>query len=186
MLWCQPIPLLFSTNAAEQSWACIPPLLTTDLTPHKHTHTRSHVTHTHTHSSYHTHRGAESQTGDATGWQPLSKSTLSFLCSLFLSFFFFFLCLSLLWLPFYDPSEFIYLSHSPLSLWNSQCFLRGRLFKLFSQYALHTPFSPLLSSPVPAFLSFFSLHVSGGRSKSPDLFACWRRARAGCFVYICE
>lgn len=65
------------------------------------------------------------------GMLPAGKhwvSPLSLLCAL-LSFF---PCLSLLWLPFYGPSKFIYLSHSPLLLWNGQCFVRLGDFSNFS------------------------------------------------------
>lgn len=103
-------------------------------------------------------------------------SPLSLLSGLFLSFF---LCLSLLWLPFYGPSEFIYLSHSPLSLWNAQCFLTLRDFTNFS-LSMPCTYLSLLS------LSFFLFSACERRQKKiPDLFARWRRARRGC-LWITE
>lgn len=156
MQWCQPIPLLFSTNAAEQGWAGIPLLLTTDLIPHTHTQrlTHSHVTHTHTHHTTLTEAlELRAALGDATGWQPLSKFPP--LCSSF------FLSLSLC----RDchsatrPSSFI--SHTLLC----RCEMASvsshwETFQTFlSVCRAHT----LLSSPS---LSLFSLHVSGDRSKS--------------------
>lgn len=78
MQWCHSGPLLFSTNAAERGWACIPLLQIT----HSHTHTFSHVTHTH-HTTRRETLKAEQRYRDATGWQPLRKSTFPPLYSSF-------------------------------------------------------------------------------------------------------
>lgn len=61
------------------------------------------------------------------------------------------------------PSNFIYLLCSPPSLWNGQCALRLRHF---SNLSLSMPCTYTAPLSLPFFAFFFSLRVSGGRSRS--------------------
>lgn len=130
---------------------------------HTHTHTKAHLhaltSHKHTHTAL-----TEAlklilemlPAGDH--WVSPLSSMLSLSFILFFFFQNFFLFLSLVRLPFCDPSEFIYLSHSPLSLGNRRRFLRwGETFQTFlSVCDAHTFLRSPLSSACFSFFLFFS------------------------------
>lgn len=128
-----------------------------------HTHTKAHsyTLSRHTHSSYHTLTEAlklRPALGDATGWQSLSKSTFPPLCSSFSSLPAFVVIAIL------RPrlSSFISQPLSSVAVKWPVFSQTERLFKLFSQYAMHIPFSPL-----PAFLSFLCMWAEAEADPGP-------------------
>lgn len=127
---------------------------------HTHTHTKAHsyTLSRHTHSSFHTLTEAlklRPALGDATGWQPLSKSTFPPLCSSFSS------------LPVFVVMAI--LRPRPSSFISPPLLCRCEMASVFSDWETFQTFLSVcrahtfLSSPC---LSFFSLQVNGDRSES--------------------
>lgn len=161
----RPTPIQYKCSRA--GWACIPLLLTTDQITH--THTFSHVTHTH-HATRREALKAEQRYRDATGWQPLSKSTFPPLCSSFsLS-----VCCD---------------CHSAarLSSFISQTLLcRCEMASVFSDWETFQTFPSVChahTSLSSRCLSFLFSACEWTQEQIPDVFAYWRRARPRC-LYI--
>lgn len=157
----RPTAIQYKCDRAELSLhsAAAADALSHTHTPYTKTHTLSHRPTSHIHHTTLTEAPALPVQGDATGRQPLSKSSLS------LS-----LCL-LLHLSFCSLSHFIYLSHSPLSLWSDHCFLTLRDFSNFSLSMLCT------------YLSLHSLSLS---LSNPSLI-CMLAESQSCILclYVC-
>lgn len=153
----------------QQSGLSLHTTASDDWPDHTHTHTFSHVTHTH-HATRREALKAEQRYRDATGWQPLSKSTFPPLCSSFsLS-----VCCD---------------CHSAarLSSFISQTLLcRCEMASVFSDWETFQTFPSVChahTSLSSRCLSFLFSACEWTQEQIPDVFAYWRRARPGC-LYI--
>lgn len=144
---------------AEPAYHCCWRLTWSHTHQHQHTKTLLHTHHPHKRRC----RNSDRALGDATGWQPLSKSTLPpRLNSSFLSLSVF--CRDCL---FCSPSKFIYLSHSPLvALKTASVFSDWETFQTF--LSVCRAHALLLSLPALFFL--FS--------------ACERRQKSRTYLHV--